>query len=87
MTAPLLPELAELEQVIAAGGSLLERRVLCEADCGAQRWPVLAVTLGNPDPAVPGVGFVHASRPFCATVPTHDNGPAPGKPPVGLNVI
>ena len=58
LTAPLLPELAELEQVIAAGGSLLERRVLCEADCGAQRWPVLAVTLGNPDPAVPGVGFV-----------------------------
>jgi hypothetical protein len=58
LTAPLLPELAELEQVIAAGGSLLERRVLCEAECGAQRWPVLAVTLGNPDPAVPGVGFV-----------------------------
>jgi len=58
LTAPLLPELVELEQVIAAGGSQLERRVLCEVESGAQRWPVLAVTLGNPDPAVPGIGFV-----------------------------
>ena len=55
MTEPLLPELAELEQVIAAGGSHLERRVLCEVTSGTQRWPVIAVTLGNPDPAAGGV--------------------------------
>jgi len=58
LIAPSLPELAELEQVIAAGGSLLQRRVLCEVTAGTQAWPVLAVTLGNPDPTLPAAGFI-----------------------------
>lgn len=52
-----LPELIELEQVIAAGAGHVTRRVVCEAGVGARRFPVLAITLGNPDPAVPAVGF------------------------------
>lgn len=54
---PDLPELAELERLIAAAGTHARREVVCEVAFGARRLPVLAVTLGNPDPAVPAVGF------------------------------
>ncbi|HKX42241.1 MAG TPA: M14 family zinc carboxypeptidase [Burkholderiaceae bacterium] len=38
---------------------MLTREVVCEIDmgAGAPRLPVLAITLGNPDPSVPAAGF------------------------------
>ncbi|MBC7483403.1 MAG: DUF2817 domain-containing protein [Rhizobacter sp.] len=61
MTPPAMPELAELQQIIAAGGAHLQQRAVCEVTCevagGVQRFPVLAVTLGNPSLDVPAVGF------------------------------
>jgi len=50
-------ELIELERIIAEGGAALDVRVVCEAAAGAQRFPVYAIGIGNPDPALPAVGF------------------------------
>ncbi len=50
-------ELDELEQIIAAGGSAIEARTLCQIACGARRLPLHAISLGNPDPAVPAIGI------------------------------
>ena len=52
-----LPELIELQQIVDAGGEHLRQRVMCEVEVGAQRYPVLAITLGNPSLDVPAVGF------------------------------
>jgi hypothetical protein len=52
-----LGELLELEEIIRQGGSHLESRTLCEARVGDQLFPVHGITLGNPDPSVPAVGF------------------------------
>jgi len=52
-----LPELNELERIIDAGVPHLSTRVVCEVECGAQRFPVYVVCLGNPSPDVPAVGF------------------------------
>ncbi|MGE5469546.1 MAG: M14 family zinc carboxypeptidase [Bacteroidota bacterium] len=50
-------ELLELEAIIRDGGSHLETRLACEVTTGGQRFPVQVIALGNPDPAVPAVGF------------------------------
>lgn len=52
-----LPELAELGRVLEEGGAWLQQRVVCEVDLGKRRYPVLAITLGNPSPELPAVGF------------------------------
>lgn len=52
-----LPELEELERVIALGGGDLRCDIACQVEHGGRRWPVHAITLGNPDPALPAVGF------------------------------
>lgn len=52
-----LPELDELERVIALGGAALNSEVACEVDHLGARLPVYAITLGNPDPALPAVGY------------------------------
>jgi murein tripeptide amidase MpaA len=39
------------------GGAHLQQRVVCEVEADAQRFPVLAITLGNPSLDVPAVGF------------------------------
>ena len=51
------PELAELERIIEEGASHLDARTACEVAAGERRFPVHVVTLGNPDPAVPAVGY------------------------------
>ncbi len=56
-TMQQLPHLDELAKIIDTGGRHFESRVLCEVDCQGQRMPVQVVTLGNPDPKVPAVGF------------------------------
>jgi len=52
-----LPELAELEQLIAHAPPGVQAQVICEARAGAQRFPVHAISLGSDDPAAPAVGF------------------------------
>jgi len=52
-----LPELQELERIIDAGGAHLDARVICSVSSLGQPFPVYAITLGNPDPGVPAVGF------------------------------
>jgi hypothetical protein len=52
-----LPELIELEQIIDSGGPLLDVRTVCETETAGRRFAVPVVTLGNPSPAVPAVGF------------------------------
>ena len=52
-----MPELAELEALIAEAPPLLRARVVCEARLGAQRFPVHALSLGSEDRAAPAVGF------------------------------
>ncbi|HLA33573.1 MAG TPA: M14 family zinc carboxypeptidase [Rhodocyclaceae bacterium] len=52
-----LAELNELEQILTAGAPYLDARIACEVAVEAQRFPVYVVTMGNPDPAVPAVGY------------------------------
>jgi Zinc carboxypeptidase len=52
-----LPELLELERIISEGAGDLEARVVCQVTAGERRFPVYAISLGNPSPAVPAVGF------------------------------
>lgn len=54
---PLLPELAELEGVIAMGGQRLEVASTPSSGTGPAALPVHAVALGNPAPDVPAIGF------------------------------
>ncbi len=58
MIASKLPELFELERIIADGRLRgFETRVLCEAESGKHKLPVYALSIGNTDPDVPAVGF------------------------------
>ncbi len=52
-----LPELIELQRLIDEGRPQLQARIVCEARAGDQHFPVHALTLGNPSPDVPAVGF------------------------------
>jgi hypothetical protein len=57
VTADELPELLEVEAIIRDGGGLLDARVVREVDCGARRFPIYAIGLGNPARSVPAAGF------------------------------
>lgn len=57
MRIPDFPELDELEAIINDDAAGLEVRVACEVDAGDRRFPVYVVSLGNPDPTIPCVGF------------------------------
>lgn len=52
-----LPELLELERIIAAGGESLRASEVCRARAGEHEFPVHAVTIGSDAPDVPVVGF------------------------------
>jgi hypothetical protein len=52
-----LHHLDELAKIIDTGGRHFESRVLCAVSCQGQSMPVHVVTMGNPDPEVPAVGF------------------------------
>ena len=49
--------LEDLARIIDRGGAHFETRTLGEVACQGLRLPLQVVTLGNPDPAVPAVGF------------------------------
>lgn len=57
LTSALPPELAELQRLIDTAPPSLQARVLCEIEVRERRLPVHALTLGNPDPGLPAVGF------------------------------
>jgi hypothetical protein len=57
VTATELPELIELERIIEEGADHLDARVLCQVTTREQQFPVYSITLGNPSPDVPAVGF------------------------------
>lgn len=46
-----------LEDILRQGGSHFEAREVCVSRVGERNFPVIAVVLGNPDPAIPAVGF------------------------------
>ena len=52
-----LPELDALERVIARGARHLRCDTACTVAVGDGALPVYRLRLGNPDPALPGVGF------------------------------
>ena len=52
-----LSELLDLQHIIDEAGTRLEHRVVGEVTCHAQRLQLHAIALGNPDPALPAVGF------------------------------
>jgi hypothetical protein len=52
-----LPELAEIQRLVVDGGPALGLRTACEVATGGRRFGVPVVTLGNPDPRLPAVGF------------------------------
>jgi hypothetical protein len=58
VTLPQLPELDALDRIIELGAGWLQTRVVCEV--GLPRggtYPVHVITLGNPSPSVPAVGY------------------------------
>ena len=57
MNRALLPELVELDALLAAGHPWLRHRPLCEVDAGGLRFPVSAYLLGSASPEAPVVGF------------------------------
>ncbi len=50
-------ELDELEQILEMGRGRLEVSVACEVHALDRNFPVYRLALGNPDPALPAVGF------------------------------
>nr|WP_276598305.1 M14 family zinc carboxypeptidase [Roseateles koreensis] len=52
-----MPELKALDRLCEQGAPYLQRHHLCDVQAGGRELPVVAVTLGNPSPAVPAVGF------------------------------
>jgi hypothetical protein len=54
---PLLPELAALQRIVELGVGFLQSRVACEVEIPGGSYPVHVITLGNPDPALPAVGY------------------------------
>ena len=51
------PELHELARIVDSNSPYLTVRKRCEVEVDNQRLPVYSLSLGNPDPKVPAVGF------------------------------
>ncbi|MFZ4625696.1 MAG: zinc carboxypeptidase, partial [Rhodoferax sp.] len=58
MIAPDLPELDAVERIIELGAGWLESRVASEVSLASGKtYPVYVITMGNPSPDVPAVGY------------------------------
>lgn len=57
MAVALLDELDEIDRLCEAGRGALRRETVCHVECGDAHFEVPLITLGNPDPSVPAVGF------------------------------
>lgn len=56
--ATALPELQELKRLVEQGGRHVQCRELARVAVGEGDLPVLAITMGNPDPRVPALAFI-----------------------------
>ena len=56
-TMPALPELRDLESIMEQGRGQLDVKVVCEVNVQGRPFPVYQLTLGNPDPNIPAIGF------------------------------
>jgi hypothetical protein len=54
---PELPELLEVQRIVEEGGAHVQLRSACEVECSGRRFAVPVVTLGNPAPGLPAVGY------------------------------
>lgn len=54
---PNLPELREMERLVELGRHHLQASIACEVRAGDKDLPVYQLTLGNPDPKLPAIGF------------------------------
>ncbi len=52
-----LPELTALQRLIDEGSAYFHTDIVCQVPAGSQNYPVHVLTLGNPSPLVPAVGF------------------------------
>lgn len=52
-----LPELRELERIMELGLRHLSSKIACQVRVGKKQFPVYQITLGNPDPQLPSIGF------------------------------
>ncbi|MES2149495.1 MAG: M14 family zinc carboxypeptidase [Pseudomonadota bacterium] len=57
MSEDTLSELDALERLIEQGGTGLEVRTACTVAAGSRQFPVLVLSMGNPGPDVPVLGF------------------------------
>ncbi|TXT37656.1 MAG: putative carboxypeptidase [Comamonadaceae bacterium] len=58
VSAPQLPELLALERIMELGSHWLHTRVACQVSLPrGGHYPVYVITLGNPSPDVPAVGY------------------------------
>ena len=54
----VLPELDEIERIVAQAGPLVQCHVACRVTHRGTTLPLYAITMGNPDPRCPGIAFV-----------------------------
>ena len=57
MSSSELPELAELEHILAEGAPYLQSRVVSRITVGGHCFPIYVITLGNPSRQSPAIGF------------------------------
>ena len=57
MPTSALLELDELHRLIELGGPYLRPQLMCRVQMGSHAFDVLSVTLGNPSPSAPCIGF------------------------------
>jgi hypothetical protein len=57
MSAPRLPELIELNRLLEEAPSDLSARVMHTVEVAGTTLPIHVLTLGNPDPALPAIGY------------------------------
>jgi hypothetical protein len=57
MIAKNLPELIALKRLIDEGGTYFDVSTPCAVDIDGRQFPVYTLAIGNPDPAVPALGF------------------------------
>lgn len=57
MLQPPLAALSELERILQLAGDRVDVRVACDVAADGASLPVYVVTMGNPSPSVPAIGF------------------------------
>jgi len=64
-----LAALSELERILQLAGDRVDVRVACDVAADGASLPVYVVTMGNPSPSVPAIGFLVGSTGWSALAP------------------